>query len=271
MTHPQNWQAVAFNPATESSNQIHSDVMAKAYGYKGALVPGVVISGYLMNPAVLAWGKEWLDHGEAKVVVLKPLYDGYKFDVQLKEATASEYSAELVDEEGTLCATAEIRLDRTPQPRPIMRGDGILQKGADISNAEPEQMQHLKKVGMQALGVTWNDRHSMSSFLMHPDEMPDLHQLSPGGYAHGAFMLGITNWVLAGNAYMNPWVHLQTHSRFFQAVPFGTRLIAECEIKDLFARKGHEFVDVTVNVFDSESRAAVMTSDLRAIYKMRPA
>lgn len=268
---PKNWQAVAFNPATQSSNQIHSDAMAKAYGYKGGLVPGVVISGYLINPAVLAWGKDWLDSGTAKVVVSKPLYDGYKFEVKVTEATTESYSADLIDEEGTLCATAVVRLDSSPQPRPIMRNDTLLKKEDDIPNAEPAQMQHLKKVGMKALGITWNDQHSMSSFLTNPDDMPELHRLAPGGFAHGAFMLGITNWVLAGNAYMNPWVHLQTHSRFFQAVPFGTRLIAECEIKDLFARKGHEFVDVTVNIFDSESSAAVMTSELRAIYKMRPA
>ena len=54
------WQATAFNPATESNNQIHSDEMAKAYGFRGGLVPGVTISSYLMHPAVLAWGEDWL-------------------------------------------------------------------------------------------------------------------------------------------------------------------------------------------------------------------
>ena len=271
MTQPVNWQATAFNPATESSNQIHSDAMAKAYGYKGGLVPGVVISGYLMNPAVIAWGEDWLNHGAAKVVVSKPLYDGYKFEVAVRDATDTHYAADLIDEEGTLCATAEIDLDKTPQPKPVMRGDALLDAAGEIPKAEPEQMKRLKDSGMHALGITWHDKHDMSSYLSKPEDMPDLHRLAPGGFAHGAFMLGITNWVLAGNAYMNPWVHLQTNSRFFQVVPFGTRLIAECEIKDLFSRKGHEFVDVTVNIFASESKSAVMTSDLRAIYKMRPA
>jgi acyl-coenzyme A thioesterase PaaI-like protein len=237
MTQPQDWQAVAFNPATESSNQIHSDAMAKAYGYKGGLVPGVVISGYLMNPAVLAWGKEWLDHGEARVVVSKPLYDGFSFEVQVKDTTDDHYLADLVDQEGTVCATADVRLPSAPAPRPVMRGDELLVSGEDIPPAEPEQMQQLKASGMRALGLTWHERHSMSTYLQDPVQMPELHRLAPGGFAHGAFMLGITNWVLAGNAYMNPWVHLQTHSRFFQAVPFGARLTAECEVKDLFAKK----------------------------------
>jgi hypothetical protein len=271
MTRPQNWQATAFNPATESTNQIHSDAMAKAYGYRGGLVPGVVVSGYLMNPAVLAWGKDWLDRGEAKVIVSKPLYDGLNFEVQLSAVTDQSYQAQLIDEEGTRCASIEVSLNPAPAPLPIMRGDLLLAPNDEIPPAELAEMQHLQTVGMKALGITWHDGHKMSSYLSDNAQMPEIHRLSPGGVAHGAFLLGITNWVLAGNAYMNPWVHLQTTSRFLQAVPFGTRLIAECQIKDLFGKKGHEFVDVAVNIFAADSQSPVMAADLRAIYKMRPA
>ena len=177
MTQPSNWQAVAYNPATESSNQIHSDAMAKAYGYKGGLVPGVVISGYLMNPAVLAWGKDWLDRGEARVVVSKPLYDGFSFEVQVKDATDEHYLADLVDQEGTVCATADVQLNPQPTPLPVMRGDELLIKGEEIPVAEPEQMQQLKAGGMRALGITWHERHSMSTYLQDTTQMPALHRL----------------------------------------------------------------------------------------------
>ncbi|MFT7091894.1 MAG: acyl dehydratase [Candidatus Azotimanducaceae bacterium] len=271
MTRPQNWQAVAFNPATESTNQIHSDAMAKAYGYRGGLVPGVVVSGYLVNPAVSAWGKDWLERGEAKVIVSKPLYDGLNFEVQLSAQTDQSYQAQLIDEEGTLCASAEVSLNPAPAPLPILRGDPLLTPDEEILPAELKEMQRLKTAGMKSLGITWHERHKMSVYLKDSAQMPEIHRLSAGGFAHGAFLLGITNWVLAGNAYMNPWVHLQTTSRFLQAVPFGTALIAECEIKDLFSKKGHDFVDVAVNIFATESQTPVMTAELRAIYKMRPA
>lgn len=267
----ENWQATAFNPATESTNQIHSDAMAKAYGYRGGLVPGVVVSGYLMNPAVLAWGKDWLDRGQAKVVVSKPLYDGFKFEVVLSKVTDDSYDAEIVDQEGTVCASAEVSLNPAPAPLPVMRGDVRLTKDEDIPAAELEQMRELQRSGMKSLAVAWHDKHNMATYLKDPQQMAGIHQLNSEGYAHGAFMLGITNWVLAGNAYMNPWVHLQTTSKFLAAVPFGTPLIAECEIKDLFGKKGHQFVDVQVNVFVAETQSPVMSAELRAIYKMRPA
>ena len=68
---------------------------------------------------------------------------------------------------------------------------------------------------------------------------------------------------------MNPWVHVQTISQNYSAVPYGTRLIAEMEVNSVFEKKGHEFVDVEVNLFDEEDKNCVMTINLIAIYKLR--
>ena len=37
------WQATALNTAPDSENEIHSDKLAKEYGFKGGLVPGVCL------------------------------------------------------------------------------------------------------------------------------------------------------------------------------------------------------------------------------------
>ena len=46
------WQATALNTAPDSENQIHSDELAKEYGFKGGLVPGVTVSAYLLHPVI---------------------------------------------------------------------------------------------------------------------------------------------------------------------------------------------------------------------------
>ena len=38
------WSGVALTTAPDSQNQIHSDELAKEYGFEGGLVPGVTIS-----------------------------------------------------------------------------------------------------------------------------------------------------------------------------------------------------------------------------------
>lgn len=270
MTIPTNWHASAFNQATESANQIHSDEMAQAYGFKGGLVPGVTISAYLMHPAVAAWGRSWLERGRARVVVSKPLYDGYEFDVELSDITAHAYSAVLVDQDGTRCASGTVEVVETLPERPVRRGDPLLVKDQQIPAVSHDTLTRLKRDGMYALPARWSPDHRMVTYLEDPDAMPAIHRFDGDGLANGAFMLGLTNWVLAGNTYMNPWVHVQTDSQFFSAVEPDTSLVVECAVADLFEKKGHEFVDARVDVYRRETDECVMTAELRAIYRLRP-
>ncbi|MDP6027129.1 MAG: hypothetical protein QF715_01425 [Pseudomonadales bacterium] len=269
MSRPDSWQATAFNQSTDSSNQIHSDEVAQAYGFKGGLVPGVTVSSYLIHPAVIAWGSDWLSCGSAHVVVGKPLYDGYEFSVDLTDVTADSYRATLTDQQDTQCATAYLRLNTNQPEPPTMRGDPILERGQDIPDATREEMEILRDKGMSALRTRWSAANNMATYLEDSSKMPEIHRFNGDGYANAAFLLGLTNWVLAGNAYMNPWIHLQTESQNYVIVKNDTELAVECDIEDLFSKKGHEFVDLNVAVYVANTGQPAMTARLRAIYKLR--
>ncbi len=245
--------------------------MAQAYGFKGGLVPGVTVSSYLIHPAVAAWGTQWLTRGKAHVVVNKPLYDGYEFSVALTEVTENSYRATLTDQEGTQCASGYMRLNENEESSPTLRGDPILQREQEIPQATRQEMEKLRANGMFALRSRWSDSNNMATYLKNPTEMLPLHNFTERGLANAAFMLGTTNRVLAGNAYMNPWIHLQTDSQNFAIVENGTELVVECDIQDLFEKKGHEFVDLNVDVYTRETAQLVMTATLRAIYQLRKA
>ena len=51
---PTPWSEIAFNQATDSENRIHSDEVARQYGFRGGLVPGVTVFAYLVHPALVA-------------------------------------------------------------------------------------------------------------------------------------------------------------------------------------------------------------------------
>jgi len=68
---------------------------------------------------------------------------------------------------------------------------------------------------------------------------------------------------------MNPWVHMATRSQNNAPMPMGTALVAEMAVSDLLTRKGHEFVDVQVALFDAEDSTCFASVDLRAIYGLR--
>ena len=68
---------------------------------------------------------------------------------------------------------------------------------------------------------------------------------------------------------MNPWVHLQTKSQNYKPVSLGTTLIAEMSVKDFYEKKGHEFIEVNVNLFENKSLQCCMSINLLAIFKLR--
>ena len=96
------WQGIALNTAPDSRNQIHGDEVAQQYGFQGGLVPGVTISAYLVQPAISAWGLDWLHRGSAHVRVNSPLYDGEAFDVAVESDSERDYRALLRRPDGTI-------------------------------------------------------------------------------------------------------------------------------------------------------------------------
>jgi len=265
------WQAQAFNQVPDSDNQIHGDELAQAYGFTGGLVPGVTISAYLAHPAVTSWGLRWLDHGFAHVKVTSPLYDGESFEVRILEQTDTDYAAELVRPDGTVSATARVGLPELVPEAPLLRGDPVASDDYLGAAATVERFQTLRRNGCHAIRFEWGGEQPMQTYLRQPEQMPALLQAGEGGYANLSFVLGCSNWALDRNAYMNPWVHLETRSQNYRAIAAGTPVIAEMTVADLFEKRGHEFIDVEVALFDARDQLCLSSVALRAIYKLRGA
>jgi hypothetical protein len=130
-------------------------------------------------------------------------------------------------------------------------------------------MEELRERGLHALRARWNTAAEMVGYLRDTSEMPKLLRYDGGGYANTAFVLGLTNWALAGNVKMGAWLHLQVESQNHRSIPRDSELVVESAIADLFEKKGHEFVDLDVAAYLLETQQAVMSARLRAIYQLR--
>lgn len=82
------------NPDFDSTNRIHGDEVARAHGFRGGLVPGVVTYAHMCPAVVVALGSDWIERGEASLRLSKPVYDG----------DALEVSSELTDGGATVRA-----------------------------------------------------------------------------------------------------------------------------------------------------------------------
>ena len=262
------WSATALNTAPDSENRIHGDDLAQEYGFEGGLVPGVTVSAYLAHPLVEHWGKNWLDTGYANCRITSPLYDKELFAVKTEIVDSSTANTILIKGNGVVSASAELALTKNLPPAPLLRKDKVASQDFNAPRANKEVWEELKLKGCHSFNFSWSDKNPLI-YLRSEEHLPKLLQPKEGGYSNLSFLLGCSNWILAGNAYMNPWVHLQTISQNYRAVELNSSLIAEMEINKVYEKKGHEFIDVFVNLFDQKDEVCVMRINLIAIYKLR--
>src|SRR5215470_3128462 len=111
----------AHNTAPDSDNKIHDDTVARTYGFRGGLVPGVSVYGYMIPAVLECLGRDWLERGSIAFRLHAPCYEG---DVIVSRCGGQAVSAE--SEEGLLYASgivgisdntgAEPTFERHPLP-----------------------------------------------------------------------------------------------------------------------------------------------------------
>ena len=271
-----NFSGIAHNQSPDSQNQIHSDEMAQRYGFKGGLVPGVTLSAYLTQPGVLRWGQSFLTNGFAEIKIVRPVYDTRPFDVAVTLLDDATYSAELIDEAGSVRAEARVglRLQSDERQRPQALGLTPRPDAFIPVAATPGAFRTMMAEGCFATRYHWHPGHAMASYFLDPESMPSILRLdakdpSAEGFANTSFILGCANWIFAANALMNPWVHLQTTHHQFAAIAPNTEVLAEMVVQDLFERRGHQFADIRVGLFDGHSLQPLAEIEQRAIYQLR--
>ncbi|MEE9282130.1 MAG: hypothetical protein V3V67_18340 [Myxococcota bacterium] len=267
MREPVSWRCVAYNQATESENKIHDDSVARRYGFRGGLVPGVTVYAYLVHPAIEAWGLDWLSRGSARIVLAKPVYEGDEVRVEPKPDGPGRYRGQVIDPQGAVCAEGDVALPDDGAGLPVRRGDSAAPAPAQRPEATREALEQLRLRGLGSLRGEWSGRYR---YTPSENDVPELVRPGGGGYANAAFALGLANGILSANVRLGPWIHVESEVRNRAAIPLGSRLTVEGRVVDLFARGGHEFVDLDVEVFIEPERPALSVRH-RAIYKLRAA
>src|SRR5580658_9560137 len=84
----------AVNTAPDSENRIHEDGVAAEYGFRGGLVPGVTIYGYVAAAVIERLGLEWLRRGAMDVRFFEPFYAGEEVAVSRTDLPEGRIKAE---------------------------------------------------------------------------------------------------------------------------------------------------------------------------------
>jgi hypothetical protein len=215
LTEARVWRVRAHNTAADSENQIHDDRVAAAYGFRGGLVPGVTVYGYMTPAAVHALGRAWLERGTIAVRFLAPFYEHDVVVIRYVSGQTLTVTAER--EDGSVCASATANVSADTGTFPEF-ADHPLPPQEERPVATPESL-----AAGTALG-TLTERLDIEDAEAAPERL-----------------LRMANEILVRNFRLNPWIHTGSEVRHFNAADPGELVTVRGAIQECFERKGRQF------------------------------
>jgi len=245
----------ARNDAEQSENKIHDDAVARQYGFRGGLVPGVTVYGFLTWLPASAWGEEWLSRGGMAARFVKPVYAGDEVTVSAEPDgdDTDRLRVTATNQLGEVCATGGAWRPGAAPPGVVAPDAASFDIGA-LSRAtapvpapadRPPADEHTLAAGTMLGSVSRTfDATDRATYLDQlGDDLPLYDRL---GAAHPGSLIRAANEVLSRTVRLGPWIHVSSESTHYAVVPDGSVVTTYGRVVDRYDRKGHQFVDLDV-------------------------
>jgi acyl dehydratase len=257
------YQVLDRNSANASENKIHDDEVARRFGFKGGLVPGVDVYAYMMHLPVRRWGLAWLERGQADCRFLKPVYDG-AVAVVIARKMAEGLALEVMSR-GELCAAADVSLPATSPPVPAPREFARVRPPESRPPADEQSLAVGISLGMRPLVIT---RELLEQYLHNFGENEPIY--ASEGLAHPGLILRTCNWTLSQSVALGPWIHVGSAVKNYAVVRVGDAVSVRARVTANYQRKGHQFVELEALVLVGWERPVARVAHT-AIYRPRQA
>jgi hypothetical protein len=226
------YTVLARNSARDSENKIHDDRVAAQFGYRGGLVPGVTVFGYLTVPVVRRFGEDWLHRGMIRVKFVQPVYDGESLTARL--ADGDEIRAE--------GPGGEIRAAGAAAASHHAAGTGVPEAALPAPEARPAASDTTIQPGV-ILGSLRPDLAAEQQRWLEilRDPLPLYRQ-----WAHPAALLSLANDILIRNFLLGPWIHTASEVYHFRAARISESAVVRGRIAECYQRKGRDWLVLEV-------------------------
>ncbi len=244
----------AYNTATDSTNRMHDDEVAKTFGFRGGLVPGVDVWAYMTQPCVDRWGEAFLTESTMEARFVSPVYDGEVVEVRLDDdgvltVTGPDGTVRAAGAASLIEPPPVVAMAKAPRPEPVPPVTAqLLAPGTDLGT--------LEFVYSADLAATYLG------------EVRDDHSIYAGGaICHPGFLARLANSVLHRNVVLGPWIHVGTRAHHRGLVHDSDLVEVRGRVAGEYERKGHRFVDLDVEVTAND--VAVWSAFHTAIWRPR--
>lgn len=262
------YRVKARNVSSTGENAIHDDDTARRYGFRGALVPGVMVYAYMTQPLAAAFGPAWLMRGTASVRFVKPVLDGEELVVR-GAVTAREAAGVTVMLSAGTAATAECAtLSATiPAGRPTPVNVAVYPVAALPDPRPAATRAHLSSVGALGTPHAHYDTARAADYLAKVEDPLPLYR-GADAVVHPGFYLELANRALDRNVAMGPWIHVGSVVRHLGGARVGDRLATRGKVRSVFEKKGREFVELDLVIVAGDSARPVAHIMHTAIYQL---
>lgn len=233
-------EAVARNFAEASENKIHSDAIAKRFGFTGALVPGVTVFGHLAWPLTERYGSRWLERSWVTTRFLKPAYHGETIHVTDEIDESERCVVECRNASDVLLATLECALESSQPP--------VDERAAIAGDTRPTERVEISwdtvRVGEPFTRYVWKpDAEHNREYAARLDDTTALFRR---GVLHPHAILAQANQVLVRQFIMPAWIHTGSEARFRQLLRVGDEIEVRAVPMEKWEKKGHQFVKLYI-------------------------
>jgi len=262
-------QLLARNTASFSDNKIHDDRVAAEYGFRGGLVPGVTVYGYMASAVVSKLSRDWLERGWMQVRFQEPTYEGDAVVVHVRAGDGGGYQVTAERTDGTVCATGSAGIGR----RAAVHSEDFPIRPLPAFEERPlaswEAFVPGEPLGTLREKVDLTDRTWMEELAFDADAEPSPMYAGTSAIAHPAVLLGLSNRILTRNFKLGPWIHVGSDLTNLGTARHHDEITVTGRIHDRFEKKGHEFVvlDLALAVHGGKPIQRVRHT---AIYRPKP-
>lgn len=229
----------AFNRAANHQNRIHDPELARSFGFRGGLVPGVDVFAYMAHPVCAAWGLEWVRHGLMEARFSRPVYDGDRLTVVAAPA-GERLELQVVNAAGDICAAGAAGPGPDePPPDPAGWPEEPLPEPPPPATREAFEARPV----LGSTTVTIGEAEARAQLAEVRETLPIFEEQR---VVHPGHLLRLADSVLAANVSLPPWMHVSSRALFFGTAGWGDRLSVRARVTALFEKKGHRFVQLDV-------------------------
>lgn len=243
------YRVVARNFSESSENKIHSDEIARKFGFRGALVPGVAVYGHLAHLPVREFAETWLAHSVDNLRLIKPAYHDEQIDLSMTSAD-DLHTVTCHDRDGLLLANLTTSM---PAQLPAPENPELL----DGDYKHPERVEITWETVVPKQPFTpWEITLTAEQNRKYIEQVAESLPIYDNGLIHPHYVLSLANEALMKEYIMPTWIHVGSETRRRQLLREGDTIVMRSVPLEKWQKKGHEFIRLYVTFWRDGELAA---------------